>query len=933
MLLRLKYDTTSLRAACAVYIRGGSPSVWLVEIGQLGIPVERIDCYVVPVSVSSISAAGLFVIIRGDIPLLPPHLPTYALLSDRLYLPVEAVIYPPIADDELRKILLWEVQFFHPTIGMVGFEKADRIDLHSLVAHSEPHQQRWDMAHRGLASLPTLDRISVEALDDDIMSLFEKELDKKPLSEIPKSPNDKSGALDKIKRDAAYHVLKGMQNIRKGLGEFFKDDGSRAAGAGSGDGSLGIFTPIFALLGLVLYPISAAAGKANDWLEKNLEQLEKERNEEIKRLLNMLDEDPAEALKYAIPLASFHEQRGQAPQGSTLMPRNTNFDLRGLGGGRSADSWNIGSHYADLRAKYLRAAEKEIKNGNFKRAAYIYAHLLADFNMAANVLVQGKMYREAAALYKDHLKNIPAAAECLEKGGLLNEAIDLYLLLGQEEKVADLYKQLDREDAAEKYYAVAAEKHYDAKNYLEAARVYEDKMNLNVKASAALLSGWGSGVQAEDCLKRYFSLVSQKAPDGLVKSIQGIYENNTRLHMRKALLNTLTHVNKMSGEEEVHRTTTTIAYEIISDQISTGDTSCLFMLSTFVNKDKMLHSDLSRFAYKTRNTTKVRFKKLEGFQLSEKVDWRMVSYHNNNLYAIGYQNHRMFFARANWYGNVEYELFTQFALDTNLHLLSSPYERSKVMIMCRGEHPYTQQRMKASKYFDDFLTIDFPNWISKEALGVTINDASKVAVLEYLDGALVLSEYSLDGALERSVDCTVNSDAIGGVPSFSGLPQMVYRHGYYFIILLGGIMAISKEGKAILEFLGDAQIKGFVASERLDQAEFLLAAQDDIYHVSLLSGTETMQNGNAGKAEFNMYRLGIPTPVILSGMLFLPESRIAIASDMSVEIFNIKTGYGESEAKFQTKEKIIGIVPTNIRNSCAALLKSGRVEIFEWDQV
>ena len=87
------------------------------------------------------------VIVHADDIKLPEHLPAYTCLANQLYIPVHAELYPPVSSTELQKILLWQVQFFHPTIGLVGFEKKDRLNIADLITITEPVNQSWYFAH------------------------------------------------------------------------------------------------------------------------------------------------------------------------------------------------------------------------------------------------------------------------------------------------------------------------------------------------------------------------------------------------------------------------------------------------------------------------------------------------------------------------------------------------------------------------------------------------------------------------------------------------------------------------------------------------------------------------------------------------------------------------------------------------------------------
>ena len=178
--------------------------------------------------------------------------------------------------------------------------------------------------------------------------------------------------------------------------------------------------------------------------------------------MNLLQNDPDQGLRFALPCGE-GKHRGIARPSGTLPSHNVNFDLRRLGGGGAGDPWELpGDLYAQLRAKYMELAGREMRLGRYRRAAYIYAHLLGDFTNAAAALMAGKHWREAAVLYRDRLKRPEAAAKCLEQGGLWAEAIEFYEQLGDFEKVGDLYAQLEQPEEAEKAWRRAVEKHLDA---------------------------------------------------------------------------------------------------------------------------------------------------------------------------------------------------------------------------------------------------------------------------------------------------------------------------------------------------------------------------------------------------------------------------------------------------------------------------------------
>jgi len=62
MLLELKYSEKALGPIVAAFIPGYDPALWLIEIGHWGIAPAVMKCFVMPESIASTKAGGLFVI-------------------------------------------------------------------------------------------------------------------------------------------------------------------------------------------------------------------------------------------------------------------------------------------------------------------------------------------------------------------------------------------------------------------------------------------------------------------------------------------------------------------------------------------------------------------------------------------------------------------------------------------------------------------------------------------------------------------------------------------------------------------------------------------------------------------------------------------------------------------------------------------------------
>lgn len=937
MQLTLKYNPHTTNKATAVFISGSSAAVWLLELSRWGIPPAQLECYIVPASIQSVAPGGLLAIVHGHDNNIPQHLPAYTCIASQLYIPLQAELYPPVSNDELQKMLLWPVQLFHPTIGLVGFEKKDRLNLTDLFSITEPVNQSWHFAHPGQPSIPALQRISVLRPDEDPLESIKKEIDQQPLKDIPKKAGDTPGLGKKIARGAAIAGLAGAAGIVGGTGFILsKLLGGLASiiPAGNGGSDTGSYrtgsniTNDESFLTKLFSQFNTT--KLADWINRNLEELQRERESEIQRLMRMLDEDPLEGLRYAIPLGSNYEDRGTGPQSSRLLPRDLNFNLGLLGGGRAGDSWDIGYYYNDLRSKYLKAAQKEIERGNFKRAAYIYAHLLNDFHSAANVLIQGKMYSEAAAIYKEHLKNNNAAAECLEKGGLLHDAIDLYIELGKNEKVGDLYVLLKQYESAAKYYQLAADKSYTANDYLETARIYRHKLNQPEKASATYLLGWQQGVQREPCLKNYFSMVSETGSENLPAAIKGIY-SNTDTHMQTSLLNVLLEVNKQVPGDEVIATNTGIAYEIVSHQVSLGNINTTSVLNSFIEGDKMLSTDISRFRF-VANKQKTYTGTTDKFQLNSEAKWLSAVNYQNYFLAVGVLNYRLIIARANWYGHIAYLLWDEPLHAGGVQILATPLTQNNVLMLSR-ENNLPGKVFAASRYFERACNLIAPNWLPGYTIAAGINSLNQLIVLFTGKDGLVANTYSIEGNLVKTQPCVYNGEPFQ-LPLINEYAEVLFKVNWCFIHLYNKLLAISENGLCdFFEF--EMNIVKVVASHRPDQAEFIVVTDYEIQQLTFNEKAIGVQIDLATDKEtpvsgFTRHNWRMLVPPGFKDVIMLAGKQFAVAGGNEIEVYDFTSGAPVSKFKTKTPQPVVSLLSSSGHTTIGALLDNGHIETYRY---
>ncbi|HEV2294126.1 MAG TPA: hypothetical protein VGR35_09730 [Tepidisphaeraceae bacterium] len=500
-------------ATASYFIPGGKPELWLHELCAWGVTLDGVELLVIPVSSREPAPLGLFVMLPEveGMRVSPSAIAQpYRKVGERLYVPADILPHPPMTDAELRTWLLWDVQVLHPTVGMIGCSRGELRHVADLLSGPPAGAVDWDRAEPGAAvearvrsvrvdSPPAIDRFLDES-QDGIGSTRPQEL--------PPLPNESP-----LARTAAKSAAAAFGTLRK-LTKLFGGAGRAAPPARPRGGQSGKPVPI-------RFGGGTSGGSGFGWVRR-LHEWAKERHEaltrglqearqrELTRLMKMLESDPDQGLRYALPLHETGSHRGRGRRGDALTPRDTNFSFGSLFSSGPGDAWGMPPEtYQRLRERYHQLANRELNLGRHRRAAYIFAQLLGDYAAAANALKQGRFFREAATLYRDHLRNPGAAAVCLEEGGLLNEAIDEYAALKQFEKVGDLERRLEHHDLAEAAYRRAVAGAMEHSDVLDAARLLEAKLGAIDESLAALTEAWPARPQAAACLRASFELLGR----------------------------------------------------------------------------------------------------------------------------------------------------------------------------------------------------------------------------------------------------------------------------------------------------------------------------------------------------------------------------------------------------------------------------------------
>jgi MoxR-vWA-beta-propeller ternary system domain bpX3 len=882
----------------AAFIRGDSPKQWLSEISRWGVLLSEIDCYVMPESLQSVKPAGLFVVIKAQGKVrFDDIMEPYTCVSGALYIPEGTQLYPPMNDDELTKILVWAVQVYHPTIGFVGFTKKDKIDLVSLINRQNPLETAWNRAKSGTPFRPPLTEISYKPVtSEDVMTSISDAIQKKSLSDIPKDEDNEPSDLTKLMDDLKRGILKTTLSALEGLSKMSSNTEGGNSG-GSNEETIG--------------------DKIYNWAKTNLDDLEKKRNAEINRLLNLFDKDMDEALKYALPLDSPYLNRGEAPPSNALGRRLTDFSLSNLGGGGRRDSWDLGSQYFTLQEKYRQAAIAATDKKDYKKAAYIHANLLSDFQSAARVLEQGKYYQDAAILYKDHVKNIELAASCLERGGLTLNAIELYDQLKRYEKVGDLYQKIEQPVKAKRYFEESITAHLERADFMEAARIEGEKLKQSDRERATLLRGWSESNQQESCLKQYFEKIKEQDPDTLPEKVKTVFEDETPKQKQFTLLNILGAMVGKNKDEAFRETARNIAYEVLAERAEAGNITALQNLKTFLPNDRLIASDLGRFMHNNK-TQKTTIEVEQSFQLDNSIKWMSAACHRNQYVVLGMKNDCLHFVRGNWYGNFEYYSWENKFSNPFFALILNEYASNNILLYSAETALLETKKLARNKYFDSPLDIGNTRFVThfNATFATFILYDGSVCFLGDNGESIELKEYHADGSLKNMKHYILSKEFKS--TRLIKIAEMFQKHNNFY----------SYKGDIVFRIdIGSDETDEFLLGSVITKMTMVTQFQSFRLAVITLDGCLLITSDfNQEIFDYDFFAKEIE-PLDLK---FINENSLVVIGVHDIHVYDVENGTAFRTQTYQnTKQKAIAILNTNDRHKFAVLSEEGTILYYD----
>ena len=734
---------TATRPVAAWFVPGDDAAAWIAEMAAWGLPMSGHRLYLAPAAGGDRRVGGLLVLPGGGrAAKATARARGYALFGERLLLPVDAELDPPVAPEELVRRLPGPLYWLHPGVGLVMFSDEEALRVRDLVEPPAAAPRRWDRAQSGISRPPRLVSVEpeVEPTVQDVLDDAREDIGSQNVEEMPEegAPEESSESGEPLTKQAKRKALEALNWLTERAPEKASE-------------------PTW-------------VNRVQDWARKKLKgmdpKLRQERNRELAKLLQLLKDDPDKGLKYAIPMRG-SGSRGLAEPGARLGAHGTDFDLSRLGGGRPADSWDAPYELRQrLIEEYRAAALAALKLGRHRRAAYIYAELLGDFDSAANALRQGRHFREAAVLYKDRLKKPLEAARCLEEGGLLVEAIPIYEALGQHMKVGELCERLERPEEAAAAYRQAANALIGAGDLVRAAQVLEQRVHAPDDALELLESGWPRAAQAALCLREQFALLARLARhDQALKRAEALRGAGAPEGKLVVLAGSLTHVARTYPDARVRDCcsdfTRVLAAEGLEDASDADAAVLVRAVAELVPADRQLDRDAHRFLERRRKrsgatppprTTSHVPLELRALRLAApgEITWSAAAACGDHFYALGlHRTLKPTLLRGTFDGRYQSVQWSQGLSSIPRAILEPPQGTGTTAIVwLPGGAALGPRVLAANDRLVHTAEVGTPSWLPDQTIGLT-RDETDTAWLLRREGQLdlLLESHSASGAL------------------------------------------------------------------------------------------------------------------------------------------------------------------------------------------
>lgn len=952
--LRIIRTQLPRREAVAWFVFGRSSVEWLSALADWNVPLESVLFRIVPRSAGDRTPIGVLVTFEcrasanGSATTGGPIGIPYGCLARRLFLPVDADIWPQVTESDLSALLVDDSDYvFHASIGLIRYEAADRMRAVDLIEAAVPVRSQWAEAVPGIAITTRLFSIepTVRQSADEILQQAGQDIGNQgdSLQDLPPAPGEGIAgqlyqltrplrnawkSLTRPKQPKAHLPVSPKQELRPGTGKAVPE----------GNGWLG-------WIGMAIAPLAAAGGLLSKAIPKSIID-QGARLREVDRLLHLLQNDPDSGLRFALPMGGEAAGRGVAAPSNQLLARNTDFGLAKLIGGGPVDPWAIPPNQQfQLIQMYRELAAREIRLGRHRRAAYIFAELLGDLAAAANALEAGLHFREAATLFRDRLKRPLDAARCLERGGLLNDAAALYLELGMIENAADLYLRLEQREEAERLLRNWIDQLVDHGHHLKASTVLETKLRDVDGALTVLDAGWNRQTdEAETCLTNWFTLLGQHGrQDDARRRLAHLRHPGTSGPQVPALARVLStvargHVSQAVRDDAADTARIVVARELPSASVQETK-GLLNAIAQLALHDRLLTRDCNRFVtlkeqanrrqiaspnLRPAGITSVRNFELEGIG----IQWKSAKSNSEAMYAVGHTQGGLVLRRISWLTtwiqNHQSIYWGNVSPDRQI-LLEVPHGRSnQVLIHVVGESPLTSRTFIGGATVSGVEHAGSPSWATTSTVALAYSDG----------GAFGWRVRSVFGTLELAGFGPNSDEVTNGLLRLSVTEENLAN-------LPVTICATAKPvrigvGQVICRPLFSSESSMSATADATRLAEQFVEVDAIIHSLHNYRDSET----DCVVALFDAGGVMVPEPIqknyrrpIADGMIsptgaFLGNGIFVVAGDRDCRAYSFAGHKVRELGTVSLEHPAVAVTPTNAIGQFAVLQSNGRVQVF-----
>lgn len=560
MQIKLKATDKDVFPKCGFFIQNRKIDYWIDVLDQLNIDPTQIEIYGLP-SKTANEIWGCLVL--GEKIQFPEQIgPNFWALDvdNQLIIPEKTEILPKLTPNDMKLLFRSDKSVFHTDFGLfklelpinlsqhIKFKNLTQLNAHKPIIQKYPSGKiiSFRIQSKPIEEIKAnLDvKVERERIKDKPLSFFEKA--KLKLYNHFLDINNKGEVIRKISGANLEHYAKKLGIVGEDRKEQMYDD---------------------------------------------FKDLHDRNKREVDKLLDMLQNDPELALRYAIPLDEHGYSRGKETSSFRLQDRGLDFSLfSGIRNGGSGRGIDLGDEYFRLQDQYRKTAKILKEKGEYEKASFIYLKLLKSYAAAAQTLLEGKLYDKAAVVYLEYLKNTEKAAQCFEQGKFYEKAIELYEKDNKLEKAGDLYLKIGMQKKANILFQKVVDQYLADSKHLKASFLSKNKLRDFDQAQEILLSGWRADRDSFNCLNNYFNNVHDEVE--LWNSIQFIDNNEVNEKNEKTFLKALKYIYDKNTQlaDDIQN----MAYEKISKMLEQGTISAKELIP-FNKTNKRLKADTLRY--------------------------------------------------------------------------------------------------------------------------------------------------------------------------------------------------------------------------------------------------------------------------------------------------------------------------------------------------